>query len=68
MKTILLEPVGRNIFSAITLAALKANEQGNDPKLLILPSDHLIKDLKTCNLVLDSANKLCSLNKIVTLE
>ena len=43
-KSILLEPVGRNTAPAITIAALKAIEQGEDPILLILPSDHLIKD------------------------
>jgi len=43
-KLILLEPFGRNTAPAITLASIKATEDGDDPILIILPSDHLIKD------------------------
>ena len=45
-KSIILEPFGRNTTPAITLAALKAIEKGDDPILLILPSDHFIRDVK----------------------
>ena len=45
-KSILLEPIGRNTAPAITIAAIKAMENGEDPLLLVLPSDHLINDLK----------------------
>ena len=41
---ILLEPFGRNTCPAITLATLKAVEDNNDPIILILSSDHDIKD------------------------
>ncbi len=41
---ILLEEEGRNTCPAITLAALKAIENGEDPFLLVLSSDHHIKD------------------------
>lgn len=36
----ILEPVGRNTAPAITVAALVARENGEDPLLLVLPSDH----------------------------
>lgn len=39
---ILLEPEGRNTAPAIALAALHAMEEGDDPLLLVLSSDHLI--------------------------
>jgi mannose-1-phosphate guanylyltransferase/mannose-6-phosphate isomerase len=43
----LLEPVGRNTAPAVVLAALHAIEQcGSDAVLLILPADHLIRDLE----------------------
>ena len=42
--SILLEPIGRNTAPAITLAALKASEVENDPILIVLSSDHLIKN------------------------
>lgn len=41
---IVLEPVGRNTAPAIAVAALQARAQGEDPLLLVLPSDHVIAD------------------------
>ncbi|MDR1685604.1 MAG: mannose-1-phosphate guanylyltransferase/mannose-6-phosphate isomerase [Desulfovibrio sp.] len=40
--SILLEPVGRNTAPAIALGALAALEEGGDPLLLVLSSDHII--------------------------
>ena len=45
-KAIILEPEGRNTAPAITLAALNAINEKEDPILLILASDHLIKNNK----------------------
>ena len=45
-KSILLEPFGKNTCPAIALSALIAQEEGEDPLLLILPSDHKINDNK----------------------
>ncbi|MFN2365881.1 MAG: mannose-1-phosphate guanylyltransferase/mannose-6-phosphate isomerase [Desulfurivibrionaceae bacterium] len=39
---IILEPVGRNTAPAVAVAALQAMAGGDDPVLLILPSDHVI--------------------------
>jgi mannose-1-phosphate guanylyltransferase/mannose-6-phosphate isomerase len=41
---LLLEPVGRNTAPALTLAALLAREDGDDPLLLVMPADHVIAD------------------------
>jgi mannose-1-phosphate guanylyltransferase/mannose-6-phosphate isomerase len=41
---ILLEPMRRNTAPAIASAALHALSQHDDPMLLVLPSDHVIKD------------------------
>lgn len=41
---ILLEPERRNTAPAIASAALQALTQHDDPLLLVLPSDHIIKD------------------------
>lgn len=41
---VLLEPAQRNTAPAIALAAMKAREQGDDPLLLVLPSDHVMND------------------------
>ena len=41
---IVLEPVGRNTAPAIAAAALQALSTGDDPLLLVLPSDHVVRD------------------------
>ena len=40
---ILLEPAGRNTAPAIAAAALQAMAGGEDPLLLVLPSDHVVR-------------------------
>jgi mannose-1-phosphate guanylyltransferase/mannose-6-phosphate isomerase len=41
---IVLEPVGRNTAPALTAAALLCNQDGQDPLLLMMPSDHIVGD------------------------
>ena len=60
---ILLEPEGRNTTPAITIAALKAldifKDTNIDPILLILSSDHQIKDINKFHLAIkNSIDKL----------
>ncbi|HEX7113230.1 MAG TPA: mannose-1-phosphate guanylyltransferase/mannose-6-phosphate isomerase [Mizugakiibacter sp.] len=43
-SALILEPVGRNTAPAIAAAALAASAEGADPLLLVLPSDHAIRD------------------------
>lgn len=43
-SAIILEPMGRNTAPAIAVAALQAMAEGLDPVLLVLPSDHVIRD------------------------
>ena len=45
-NAILLEPFGRNTAPAITLAALTAIKKDEDPVILVLSSDHEIKNKK----------------------
>ncbi len=47
-RAIVLEPIGRNTAPAIALAALaalKGAPKGEDPVLLVLPADHVIRDV-----------------------
>ena len=44
IKAIILEPFGRNTAPAIAIASLKATENYNNPNLLVLSSDHEIKN------------------------
>lgn len=45
LQSIVLEPVGRNTAPALTCAALLNAEAGDDPLLLVMPADHLIKNI-----------------------
>ncbi|WAC63213.1 mannose-1-phosphate guanylyltransferase/mannose-6-phosphate isomerase [Pseudoxanthomonas sp. SL93] len=45
VPAIILEPVGRNTAPAIAAAALQAMAKGEDPLLLVLPSDHVVRDV-----------------------
>lgn len=51
----LLEPVGRNTAPALTLAALQAIEQGQDPILVVTPADQTLKDPDEFTLVMHQA-------------
>jgi mannose-1-phosphate guanylyltransferase/mannose-6-phosphate isomerase len=44
-QSIILEPVGRNTAPAVALAAIEAQKSGDDPLLLVLAADHVIKDV-----------------------
>ena len=51
-SSIILEPAGRNTAPALTLAALaladaSLNPRSNDPVMLVLPADHVIRDVPT---------------------
>jgi mannose-1-phosphate guanylyltransferase/mannose-6-phosphate isomerase len=53
--TLLLEPSGRNTAPALTLAALCAGEQGDDPILLIIPADQTIQNRPAFDRAMQSA-------------
>ncbi len=63
---ILLEPVGRNTAPAIALAALHATINGEDPILLVLAADHLIKDTSAFHSAIVDAQDLAEQGKLVT--
>ncbi|MDF3125677.1 mannose-1-phosphate guanylyltransferase/mannose-6-phosphate isomerase [Rheinheimera sp. 1928-s] len=67
LKTaILLEPVGRNTAPAIALAAFIARKQGEDPLLLVLAADHLIKNAAAFHAAVAQATELAEQGKLVT--
>jgi mannose-1-phosphate guanylyltransferase len=63
---ILLEPVGRNTAPAIALAALHAVKTGDDPTLLVLAADHLIKNEKAFHESIGQAADLAEQGYLVT--
>ncbi len=63
---IILEPEGKNTAPAIALCALKLIAAAEDPVMLILSADHLIKNTDTFHQSVKAANKLAENGKLVT--
>lgn len=62
-----LEPMGRNTAPAIALAALEIHERyGDDAVMLVMPSDHLIKDKTAFKSAVAQAAELATKGYIAT--
>ena len=62
----LFEPIGRNTAPAIALAAAYLMQDGSDPVMVVLPSDHVIKDEAGFRALLDIAIEEAQGGKLVT--
>jgi mannose-1-phosphate guanylyltransferase / mannose-6-phosphate isomerase len=66
-QAILLEPTGRNTAPAIALAAIAAmQESGSDPLLLVLPADHVIRDVAAFQAAVKVAIRAAEAGALVT--
>jgi mannose-1-phosphate guanylyltransferase/mannose-6-phosphate isomerase len=70
-RAVVLEPFGRNTAPAIALAAhaalkMSSAEQGDDPELLVLPADHVIKDVSAFQEAVRIALPAVQQGKLVT--
>lgn len=63
---IILEPFGRNTAPAIALAALYAVNKGDDPYLLVLAADHVIRDTGSFLKAVNAAKVAADDGKLVT--
>uniref|UniRef100_UPI004047B8AF mannose-1-phosphate guanylyltransferase/mannose-6-phosphate isomerase n=1 Tax=Vibrio anguillarum TaxID=55601 RepID=UPI004047B8AF len=63
---IILEPVGRNTAPAIALAAMQVINKGDDPLLLVLAADHVIKDEAAFCASVEQAVPFAQADKLVT--
>lgn len=63
---IILEPVGRNTAPAIALAALQLSANENDPLMLVLSADHLIRDSSAFHAAIATAMPLAESGMLVT--
>jgi mannose-1-phosphate guanylyltransferase/mannose-6-phosphate isomerase len=63
---ILLEPMRRNTAPAIASAALCALARHDDPLMLVLPSDHLIKDTAAFHRAIEVASRAACDGKLIT--
>ena len=64
--TIILEPAGRNTCPAVTLAALSLRSRGDDPIMLVMPADHVIKDTEAFQAAVASGLALAQNGNLVT--
>src|SRR3981081_1695589 len=70
-RAVVLEPCGRNTAPAIALAAhaalkMSLAEQGEDPEWLVLPADHVIKDVAAFQKAVRTALPAVQQGKLVT--
>jgi mannose-1-phosphate guanylyltransferase/mannose-6-phosphate isomerase len=63
---IVLEPMGRNTAPAIAAAALQAIAGGDDPLLLVLPSDHVVRDAGAFRAAVREASAAAEAGALVT--
>lgn len=63
---IILEPAGRNTAPAIALAAMQAIAHGEDPVLLILAADHIVKDTDAFQSSIRKAQVAADAGKLAT--
>lgn len=63
---IILEPVGRNTAPALTLAALAAVREGEDPILIAMPADHVVADLNAFHRAVAEGCLLASEGAVIT--
>ena len=64
--TILLEPIGRNTAPAAACAAFTALEKDPDAMLLVLPADHLVRDLSALHQALAMGVTAAQKGRLVT--
>lgn len=65
-QALILEPIGRNTAPAIAIAALQAMANGDDALLLVLPSDHVVRDEKAFHEAVKQAAAAAQTGKLVT--
>jgi mannose-1-phosphate guanylyltransferase/mannose-6-phosphate isomerase len=63
---ILLEPMGRNTAPAVAVAALQAMAHGDDPLLLVLAADHVIRDAGAFRLTVEAGRSAAEAGQLIT--
>ncbi len=67
MGAALLEPIGRNTAPALTLAALAAQEGGEDPVLVVTPADQTVVNTVAFTLAMQKAIREADTGSVVIL-
>lgn len=66
LQALILEPIGRNTAPAIAIAALQALTNADDALLLVLPSDHVVRDQTAFHAAVRQAAMAAETGKLVT--
>jgi mannose-1-phosphate guanylyltransferase / mannose-6-phosphate isomerase len=66
VEVVILEPVSRGTAPALTIAALAAARDEDDPTLLVMPADHVVEDLEAWQDAVLAGAALAREGKIVT--
>lgn len=65
-SSIILEPIARNTAPALALAAIHAQTLGDNPTLLVLSADHMIRDVDVFQAAVANAIKAAQLGHLAT--
>jgi mannose-1-phosphate guanylyltransferase/mannose-6-phosphate isomerase len=65
-EAIILEPIGRNTAPAVAVAALRATASGDDPLLLVLAADHVIRDPARFRATVEAGRAVADAGQLVT--
>ncbi|HFT6994463.1 TPA: mannose-1-phosphate guanylyltransferase/mannose-6-phosphate isomerase [Stenotrophomonas maltophilia] len=65
-QALILEPIGRNTAPAIAIAALQVQAENDDALLLVLPSDHVVRNEKAFHAAVAQAASAADAGKLVT--
>jgi mannose-1-phosphate guanylyltransferase/mannose-6-phosphate isomerase len=63
---IILEPTGRNTAPALTLAALGLTDKNTDALMIVMPADHVIRDVAAFHQAVREATRLAEAGSLVT--
>ena len=66
VRSIILEPIGRNTAPATAIAAMQATLNGEDPLLLVLAADHVIDNPEVFKAAVSSAVHAAEMGGLVT--
>ncbi len=66
LEKIILEPLARNTAPALAAASIVACQNNDDPILLVLPADHIIKDTEKFKQAVEEGEKLAQAGNLVT--
>lgn len=65
-EALILEPMGRNTAPALALSAFQALSAGQDPILLVMPADHVIRDVESFSQAVVTGAQSAQEGKLVT--